>query len=174
MDDLERLIDDYRRRASSSVASRLDVLMAIEQVRDPGVAPFLVTLLEDHRESDEVKALAVQQLRCRVERLHPHEVARVANAIGNVMVDPSSPQLQLQAALALGEFTKVAGVLRRLNHVCLAQDESIDLRYAAFTSLERAGPTAESIALLRQMTGDETLGRSARSVLSAWHVERSQ
>ena len=52
-----------------------------------------------------------------------------------------------------------------------AQEESIDLRYAAFTSLERAGPAPESISLMRQISGDETLGNSARSVLSAWHVE---
>jgi hypothetical protein len=77
----------------------------------------------------------------------------------------------LQAALALGEFIEIDGVLANLSAVSLAQDESIDLRYAAFTSVERAGPTAECIALLRQMSSDETLGNSARSVLSAWHID---
>jgi hypothetical protein len=62
-------------------------------------------------------------------------------------------------------------LLSRLSAVCLAQDESLDLRYAAFTSLERAGPTPESIALLRQISRDETLGSSASSVLLAWHID---
>ena len=83
----------------------------------------------------------------------------------------SSADLRLQAALALGEFAQIDGVLARLSAVCLAQDESIDLRYAAFTSLERAGPTPECIALLRQVSNDDTLGSAARSVLLAWHVE---
>ena len=92
-------------------------------------------------------------------------------AIGDVLADESAADLRLQAALALGEFAQIDGVLARLNAVCLAQDESIDLRYAAFTSLERAGPTPECIALLRQVSNDDTLGSSARSVLSAWHIE---
>src|SRR5262249_35764977 len=107
-----------------------------------------------------------------VEDLDPGQQARVANALGTVMIDPSRPQLQLQAALTLGELAHIDGVLARLNQVCLAQDASIDLRYAAFTSLERAGPTAEAVGLLRHMTGDDTLGRSAQSVLFAWHVEQ--
>ena len=52
-----------------------------------------------------------------------------------------------------------------------AEEESIDLRYAAFTSLERAGPTPECVALLRQLSNNETLGPSSRSVLSAWHIQ---
>jgi hypothetical protein len=78
--------------------------------------------------------------------------------------------LRLQAALVLGEFTDIPGTLAALGTTALAE-EPVDLRYAAFTSLERAGPAAECVALLRQLSGDETLGRSARSVLSAWRVE---
>jgi hypothetical protein len=77
----------------------------------------------------------------------------------------------VEAALALGAFTQIDGVLSTLSSIAVAPKESIDLRYAAFTSLERAGPTPESIALMRQISSDETLGNSARSVLSAWHVE---
>jgi hypothetical protein len=83
----------------------------------------------------------------------------------------SSPETRsVHAALALGRFTQIDAVLSHLNAVCLAQGESIDLRYAAFTSLERAGPTPESVALLREIASDDTLGGSARTVLSAWHV----
>ena len=46
----------------------------------------------------------------------------------------STEELRLQAALALGDFTQIDGVLSSLSAVSLARDESIDLRYAAFTS----------------------------------------
>jgi len=49
--------------------------------------------------------------------------------------------------------------------------EQIDLRYSAFTSFERAGPTDECVQILRQLSADETLGHSARSLLSMWHLE---
>jgi hypothetical protein len=49
-------------------------------------------------------------------------------------------------------------------------EESIDLRYSAFTSLERAGPTSECINLLRQLSNDEILGCTARSSLMRWRL----
>jgi HEAT repeat protein len=171
MDELERLVDAYRVRASSSVASKVDVLMDLERIRDPRVVPSLLKVLGDRHEAEEVRACVLQQLRCGRGLLGPADQPPVAKAIGDVLADKSTVDLRLQAALALGQFTRIDGVLSRLNAVCLAQDESIDLRYAAVTSLERAGPTPACIALLRQMSSDDTLGRSARSVLSAWHVE---
>jgi hypothetical protein len=56
--------------------------------------------------------------------------------------------------------------LSTLGGVALAQDESIDLRYAAFTSLEPAGPTSEAVTVMRVIARDATLGNSDRSVMS--------
>ena len=171
MDELERLVDAYRMRTASSVASKLAVLMDLEQIRDPRVVRFLLKVFEDRNEPQDVRIHVLKQLRNGGGLLMLADRLPVAMCIGDVLVDRSTVDLRLQAAIALGEFTQIDGVLSRLNSVCLAQDESIDLRYAAFTSLERAGATPECIALLRQMSSDETLGRSARSVLSAWHIE---
>jgi hypothetical protein len=170
MDELDRLVNVYRVRASSSVKSRLDVLMDIEQTCDSRVVPFLLEVVGDRHESKEVRIYVVKRLRNGGGLLVPADRPAVANAIGEVLADKSNEELQLQAALTLGDFTEIDGVLPRLSAVSLARDESIDLRYAAFTSIERAGPTPECIALMRQITGDETLGEAARTVLSAWHV----
>ena len=83
----------------------------------------------------------------------------------------SSPDLRLQSALALAEFTAIEGVLQMLGSVALDVQEAMDLRYSAFTSLERAGPADESVAILRRLVVDDTLGRSARSLLSTWKLE---
>jgi HEAT repeat protein len=87
------------------------------------------------------------------------------------MSTDADPDLRLQAALTLGEFTDVEGVLPTLGALALEPHESIDLRYAAFTSLERAGPTTECINLLRQLSKDDMLGRSAQSAQVRWRVE---
>jgi hypothetical protein len=79
-------------------------------------------------------------------------------------------EVRLQATLALADFTQIEGVLSTLTIVSLTRDESIDLRYAAFTSIERAGAIPGAIASLREIAGDETMGDAARSVLSAWQV----
>jgi hypothetical protein len=170
MDELERLVGVYRHRASASATSKRDVLMDLQRIRDPRVVPFLLKILRDGSEAEEVRIYVVKQLRYGDGLLVPADRPPVATAIGTVLSEPSPGELRLQAALALGEFVQVDGILATLGAVCFATDESIDLRYAAFTSLERAGPTSDCIAMLRQLTSDETLGHSARSVLSAWHV----
>lgn len=170
MDDLERLINVYRVRASSPGKSKLDLLMDIERIRDSQVVPFLLGVLGDRHESKQVRIYVVKRLRNGGGFLVPADRPPVAKAIGELLADKSNEELRLQAALTLGDFTEIDGVLPRLSVVSLARDESIDLRYAAFTSIERAGPTPECIALMWQIAGDETLGGAARTVLSAWHV----
>ena len=170
MDELERLAHVYRTRGSASVQSKLDVLMDLERVRDPRVVPFLLQVLMDPRECEEVRIHVVKQLRTSTGVLVPTDRPAVAKALGALLADISAEELRLQAALALGDFTHIDGVLSRLCALALARDASIDLRYAAFTSIERAGPTPECVAVLRRIARDETLGDAARSVLSAWHV----
>jgi hypothetical protein len=170
MDELQRLINVYHSRTPSSVRSKLDVLMDLERVRDPRVVPFLLQVLLDPDEREEVRVYVVKQLRNGTGVLVPADRPTVATALGSVLADTSTTELRLQAALALGDFTQVEGVLSGLCAVSLAGDEPVDLRYAAFTAIERAGPTPDGIAAVRQIARDETLGDAARSVLSAWHV----
>jgi hypothetical protein len=170
MNDLERLVTAYRARASSSAKSKLEVLMDLDRVPDSGVVPFLLKVLEDPHECDEVRIYVVKRLRSRHRFPVPVDRQVLARSVSKLLTDESNVQLRLQVALTLGDFTDIHGVLAWLSAVSLAADESIDLRYAAFTSVERAGPTAESIAAMRRIAGDETLGDAARSVLAAWHV----
>ena len=171
MDELQRLIDAYRLRSSSAAPSKLSVLRRIEQIRDPRVVPFLLEVLSESGEATEVRIHVMRQLRNGNGLVLSTERSVVAHAVSMVLTNEVAEQLRLEAALALGEFIQIDGVLSTLGAVALAQDESIDLRYAAFTSLERAGPTSESISLLYVIASDETFGNSARGVLSAWHVE---
>jgi HEAT repeat protein len=169
MDEAERLIEAFRARAAASVTSKLDTLMDLEQLRDPRIVPFLLHLMADRREPTQVRTHVLEQLR-NGYLLSGHR-APVAEAILHLVSDDSSPDLRVQAALALAEFTDINGVPATLGGLALNADESIDLRYSAFTSLQRAGPTPECVALVRQLSMDEALGPSARSLLLLWRSE---
>ena len=142
--------------------------MDLERLADCRIVPFLLEVLADRCESTQVRSHVLKQL--RNGRLTPATRPLVAEALVQILSDGSIPQLQLDAAVALGEFTDLPGVLATLSGMTLDIGLPIDLRYSAFTSLERAGPTAECIGFLRQLSTDEVLGRSAKSVLCAWHV----
>jgi hypothetical protein len=169
MDEVARLIEMFGARPMSAALAKLDVLMDLERLRDPRIVPFLVQVLRDREQPKEVRIHVLKKLRNgALPSVERHDVAE---AIIDVLSDGSSLDLRLQAALALAEFTQVDGVTAALGGLALDADEPLDLRYSAFTSLERAGPTSECVAILRQLSRDETLGGSARSVLSTWHLE---
>jgi hypothetical protein len=126
--------------------------------------------LDDRHESEDVRIHVVKQLRNDSGVLVPSDRPAVAKTLGEVLTGPSEENLRLQAALALGDFTEIEGVLSTLSAVALERDESIDVRYAAFTSIERAGASPESVTVVRQIARDEALGGAARSVLAAWRI----
>ena len=169
MDELERLVDLYRTREASSARSKLDVLMDLERIRDPRVVAFLLRVLGDRQERDEVRIHIVRQLRNDSGIVVPFDRPVVSRALVEVLSETSVDNLRVQAALVLGDFTEMECVLPALAALSLAHDQSIDLRYAAFTSIERAGPTPQSIAVMQQIALDDALGSAARSVLWAWH-----
>src|SRR5713226_7408962 len=169
MDDVNRLIEAFKTRATWSLMSKLDALMDLEQIDDPRIVPFLVEVLVDAGESTEVRINVLRQL--RNGRLQPLQRQSVAEAVLQVVSDRSSPDLRLQAVLALAEFTDIDGVTATLGGLPLDPGETINVRYSAFTSLQRAGATTECVALLRQLSADELLGRSARGVLLSWQLE---
>src|SRR5205823_10009086 len=101
-------------------------------------------------------------------RLAPEERLLVAPVLGRLLQREQKLELRLQAALALGEFADVGGIVTGLGTLALASDELIDLRYSAFISVQRAGPTPECVALLQCLSRDETFGRAAMNVLATW------
>jgi hypothetical protein len=170
MDDVERLIQAFSARgAMNSPAAKLDVLMDLERLRDGRVVSFLLQVLGDPGEPSEVRMHVLKRL--RNGPLTAGERSSVAGTLGELMLKGSSIDLRLQAALALGELTDIPGVPTALGLLALEPQELLDLRYSAFTSLERAGPTPECVNLLRQLSNDEMLGRSAQSALARWHLD---
>jgi HEAT repeat protein len=170
MDEVERLIQVFSARgAMASAAAKLDVLLDLERLRDRRVVFFLLQLLGDPSQPAEVRVHVLKRL--RNGPLTADDRVKVAGALRQLLSSGSSLDLRLQAALALGEFTEIAGVLPALGALALESYESIDLRYAAFTSLERAGPTTECVNLLHHLSSDDMLGCSVRRVLVRWRLE---
>jgi hypothetical protein len=169
-DEVALLIEAFRDLgAESSATSKLDRLMDLERLDDPRIVPFLVEVLADESQPMEVRTHLIRRL--RNGRQSPDERRLVTALLCRLLGGDSQLDVRLQSALALGEFTDVEGVLAALGTLALAPDEPIDLRYSAFTSMQRAGPTPECVALLQELSRDETLGRAAVNALAAWGAQ---
>ena len=171
MDEFERRSEVFRAQATASLRAKLDALLDLERLRDPRVVLFLLEVLDDQREPAEVRVHVLKRLR-NGEPDGDYRPA-IADAILRVLAERAIPDLRLEAAFALAHFTDVDGVVSELGRRALDPGEPIDLRYSAFTSLQQAGPTPESVALIQQLSDDEALGRSAGTVLSMWERQRT-
>jgi hypothetical protein len=168
MDNVERLIEAFSAQPTAPIYRKLDVLLDLEQLRDPRSLPFLLKVLRDRKEPLEVRMRVIRLL--RLVRCPGDARNAVGRELSELLVDRSSSDLRMQAALTLAEFTELAGVASKLGAVAVDPSEALDLRYSAFTSLERVGPTPDCAALLRQLAQDEALGPSARTLLARWQL----
>jgi hypothetical protein len=166
--DAAQLMEEFRARPALSVVTKLDILLQLARIDDPQIVPFLLAVVADADEPNEVRSNTLKWLSNGL-RLDRHRLP-VAAAIMQVLEADTSIEVRLQATLALASFIDVKGVLTVLGGLVLDSEEMIDVRYAALTSLERCGRAPECIALLRKLTADETFGDSARSLLSRWQL----
>jgi hypothetical protein len=169
-DELERLVSVYQAQALACPSQRINLLADLQRIRDPRVVPFLLTVLLDKDEADDVRMYVMKELHSGTGVVGAANRPAVAQALRGVLAENSADDLRVQAALGLGEFTDINGVVSSLGVVCNTRYASIDLRYAAFTSLARAGPTPESVELLEALATDDSLGGASRSVLASWHI----
>jgi hypothetical protein len=62
-------------------------------------------------------------------------------------------------------------VVSQLGNMALLEVETFELRYAAFTALQQAAPSDESIALFRRLSTDRMLGLAAMDSLRSWRLQ---
>jgi hypothetical protein len=168
MNELERLIEAFSAEPTATVFRKLDVLLDLAQLRDLRPVPFLLRALRDRKEPLEVRMRIIRLL--RAVRCSADARAAVGRELSELLVDRASSDLRVAAALTLADFTDMPGVASALAAVALDPSDALDLRYSAFTSLERVGPTSACAVLLRRLAADEALGPSARSLLVRWQL----
>jgi len=167
MDLVERLIEAFGSRGKRDHSAwKLDVLMDLGRLDDPRVVAFFMAVVVDVDEPTDVRVDALGRL--REAALRPDERVLAVEATRQALCRPTDDRLRLHAALVLGDFTDLPGVLDALGTLAREPDESIELRYNAFTSLQRAGPTPACLDVLQALSADETLGQSARALLASW------
>lgn len=168
VDSVGQLIHAFRAvEPRSDAARKLDLLLDLARVDDPRVLSFLLGVLRDDGEPERVRIEVLSRLRDAPlpDRVH----RRVGRAIGRLtLVESSQMELRMQAALVLGKFVDVEGVVDALGVVLVNEAAPPELRYNAFTSLYLRGPTVDTVELLSRLRSDETLGPCAGHLLRAW------
>jgi HEAT repeat protein len=171
MDVVDRLFGLFE-DPGAATAWKFDALLDLGQRRDPRVDKFLLRILSDREQPSQVRVAIIRLL--RDSRLSGPRRCDAARVLADTLETSSGADcdLRAQAAVALGDLVDEDGALGTLGDRAADPHDDFEVRYAAFTSLERAGPTTESIDILTQLRTDETFGRSAQSILVRWRVEK--
>ena len=172
MDAVETLIQAFWSHGKRNQSLwKLDVLLDLSRLVDPRVVQFLAAIATDTSEPVDVRLEALSSLREAAQspsdRREAASAGLAALAAGAAGADD---RIRLRAAIALGDFVDADDVLRALGALAAAESEPTELRYNAYTSLQRAGPTTDCIAILRSLADDETFGQSARALMASWGV----
>jgi len=169
VDEVDTLIDAFGSRGKRNQSLwKLDVLLDLGRLYDPRVAPFLAAVIADSDEPSDVRSEALSRLRETAQS--PSDRLLAAGAGLAALAPGSDSQIRLRAAIVLGDFVDVDGVLGALGRVARAECEPTELRYNAYTSLQRAGPVAACVDILRSLRADEAFGPSARALMASWGV----
>ena len=166
-DEIEGLIHQFS-DPEVEPAWRLDALLDLQHREDPRITLAVLRVVSDAAQPVSVRLGGIRALRGRL-RTTPHRV-EIAQVLTRIVSDAtaSDSELRLEATVALGDCIDIPGVMAELCAVCAEPGELFDVRYAAFLSLQRGGPTPEAIDALTRLSSDETWGLSAQGILIRW------
>lgn len=167
MDQVAALIAAFEGQGSPGHAAwKLDLLLDLGQYDDVRVLALYARVAADPVQPVAVRSDALRRLREAPGDLSSE--ADVVEVCAAVLRERAPLPLRLHAALALGDFARASAAQAALGAVAANATEPLELRYTAFTSLQRAGPQPAVIALLQALAADDVLGSSARAVLTSW------
>jgi hypothetical protein len=169
VDEVDTRIQAFKSRGQRNQSLwKLDVLVDLGRLRDPRVVRFLAAVVGDTDEPLDVRSEALSRLRETAQS--PGDRVLAARAGLAALAPESDSQLRLRAAIVLGDFVDDDGVLSALGALAAAESEPTELRYNAYTSLQRAGPVAACVDSLRSLRADEAFGPTASSLMASWGV----
>jgi hypothetical protein len=145
------------------------VLALKEHMADPRVLSLFVAMIADPMTYD------LARIECiKILHLWPPDSAagrqEVGRTVAAVLRDDDDELVRQYAAMSLGPYAADAVVLAALADA-VRDDDDIDIRYNALTSIEEAGPNDRCIELLRQLADDPKLGTAATRRLGEWESQ---
>jgi hypothetical protein len=156
--------------AEDDEATRLDALAVLEELSDPRILPFFLKVLADPHALDLARIEICEILQGR-EGNTAIERREIARALTAVMLDDDQDDVRSYAAGALSSYLAERVAREAISQVVLDTAERRNVRHNALFAIERAGPSPESLKILRQLELDPELARAARRILGEWEPD---
>ncbi|MET9656430.1 hypothetical protein [Streptomyces sp. NPDC006510] len=168
---LTRLIEEFHALPATSdrrreIIAALDDDVNNDDGGDSAALPFLIAVVADPQEYDLARIEAATLLRL----WPPHDPAArrtAGRALLDALDDPEEDLVRQYAALTLGPYADDPAVHEALAATVHADDDPL-VRDSALGAIKDAGPSDTRTDVLRKLTQDAGLGRTAARILAEW------
>ncbi|HEX6352001.1 HEAT repeat domain-containing protein [Actinophytocola sp.] len=164
MDQVAELVERCR---TEDEDAQVDLIVELEDhVADPRVLDLLVSIIADAGAYDLSRIECVKILRLWPPE-QPADRVRVGHVIAAALRDEDDLVRQY-AAMALGPYADDPIVLDALTTALAPDEDDVNVRHNALSSVMEAGRGEHTITLLRQLADDPELGTAATRTLREW------
>ena len=168
MDRIEELIANYRNEDTLALprpdASRKPrIIEELGSDDDPRALKLIVQAASDEAEFDLARIAAFRVLELR-RPTAPEERQEIAEVIARVVKNDSDNDVRNYAAIAAAYYTTVDDVAEQIIRILLDDGENSDLRWNAFTAVEKMGSTAKALDAMRAIREVPEFQHARRSV----------
>lgn len=172
MDEVGVLIGRFEDEDTDSLpeidtSKKVDIVRRLENLTDERVLPFFMRVLASQQEYDLARIEILRILEVRRAR-DAHEGELIGKLIQRMLSSDPDDDVRNYAAMAISSYMDVKGSLEVVEGIIFNVEEEINLRWNAFTAVERMGPTREGELMLHRLLKDDQFKGSAQRVLSQW------
>ena len=172
-DQIEGLISKFHSIPGDAEAEpweKVKIIRTLEGARDPRVLSFFLRVLSDGDEFDLARIEILKILRLR-ECSGDAERVEIGEAIAGVLVGEEDVLVKQYAAMALEwNYAGVESVLEAVTRTLLNEEEDTGVRANALSVVESAGPTPETVGLLKGLMNDRDIGKYVLTTLAKWEA----
>ena len=167
-DRLSHLISLFRAAEFSGQESpaKLAALSELQEVDDPRVTEFLVSVAADPKEYDLARIESLRALEIR--NMGHEERHSMARALARVLREDDDPDVRNYSARALAAVMDVPAAQEAAARHLLDREEDEDVRHNAFFAVERGGANPWSLDIMKNCLEDESFREGAARVLAQW------
>lgn len=157
-------LDDPDRSKKPAIIKSLE-----EYASDVSVLAFMLQVASDRTELDlaRIEALKVLEIRRPIAQ-REHE--RIAAVLKEILQSDKDDDVRSYAAIAAASYMAEKSLREEVTRVLGNKEEDRNLRWNAFTAIERMGRTAETVEIMRIIGEDPEFLDSARRILASWHL----
>jgi hypothetical protein len=172
MDRIEELLSNYRGEDTGALArqdssKKPRIIEELGSFDDPRALQLILEAAGDRSEFDLARIAAFRVLELK-RPTAPEDQRRIADVIARVVKEDPDDDVRNYAVMAATYYMIIDDVADQTIRVLQTDTENADLRWNAFAAIEKMGPTAKGLNVMRAIRGDSEFQRASERVLIEW------